>query len=68
MIVEYVVNNRQCDECKKTYTPHLWNANVQVRQRVDHKRTFLFLEQIIIKHKVANRAIGIKEVHEGIDF
>ncbi len=41
---------------------------MQVRQRVDHKRTFLFLEQMLIKHNMANRAIGIKEVHDGLDF
>eukprot|EP00347_Sterkiella_histriomuscorum_P005896 403354861 len=67
-VVEFVIINKQCDECKKTYTPHLWSSIVQVRQRVDHKRTFLFLEQLIIKHKAADRAIGIKEVHDGIDF
>ncbi|CDW73854.1 UNKNOWN [Stylonychia lemnae] len=67
-VVEFTIQNQQCDECKKTYTPHLWNSAVQVRQRVDHKRTFLFLEQLIIKHKAADRAIGIKEVHDGLDF
>lgn len=40
----------------------------QVRQRVDHKRTFLFLEQLIIKHNAAEKCLGIKEVHNGLDF
>ena len=30
-IVEYVIENLQCDDCKKTYTPHTWVAQVQVR-------------------------------------
>jgi len=27
-VVEFMVNNQQCEECKKTYTPHLWNSIV----------------------------------------
>lgn len=67
-VVEFVVTNLQCDDCKKTYTPHLWVAQVQLRQRVDHKRTFLFLEQLIIKHNAAEKCLSIKEMHDGIDF
>lgn len=44
LVVDFVVTNLQCDACKKTYTPHLWHSQVQVRQFVEHKRTFLFLE------------------------
>jgi nonsense-mediated mRNA decay protein 3 len=67
-IVEYVLTNLQCDDCKKSYTPHTWVAMAQVRQRVDHKRTFLFLEQLIIKHNAAEKCLGINEVHNGLDF
>jgi nonsense-mediated mRNA decay protein 3 len=41
---------------------------VQVRQRVDHKRTFLWLEQLLIKHNATEKCIGIKEMHDGLDF
>lgn len=58
----------QCDDCKKSYTPHTWVAQTQVRQRVDHKRTFLFLEQLIIKHNAAEKCLSIKEMHDGLDF
>lgn len=27
-VVEFVVQNLQCEECKKTYTPHLWQSQV----------------------------------------
>ena len=67
-VVEFVVNNLQCDDCKKTWTPHTWVAQAQLRQRVDHKRTFLFLEQLIIKHNAAEKCLGIKEMHDGLDF
>ena len=33
-VVEFTVTNEQCGDCKKTYTPHLWQSQVQIRQRV----------------------------------
>ena len=41
---------------------------VQLRQKVNHKRTFLFLEQVILKHKAQSKALNIKEHPEGVDF
>lgn len=34
--------------------------NTQVRQRVDHKRTFLHLEQLILKHNAHAQALQIQ--------
>lgn len=67
-ISEFKVEWTQCDDCKKTYTPHIWNASVQIRQKVYHKRTFLLLEQIILKHKAHSKALNVQEMPEGIDF
>ncbi|KAF2197396.1 nonsense-mediated mRNA decay protein-like protein 3 [Delitschia confertaspora ATCC 74209] len=66
--VEYTQNYHQCPDCAKSYTHNTWRACVQVRQKVPHKRTFLFLEQLILKHGAHKDAINIKEVHDGIDF
>ncbi|KIW03195.1 uncharacterized protein PV09_05421 [Verruconis gallopava] len=66
--VEFVIANQQCPDCRKSYTHHTWRACVQVRQKVPHKRTFLFLEQLILKHNAHRETINIKEVHDGIDF
>lgn len=41
---------------------------VQVRQKVPHKRTFLFLEQLILKHGAQKDTISVKEVKDGLDF
>lgn len=41
---------------------------MQVRQRVHHKRTLLFLEQLILKHKAQEKTIGIKQTADGLDF
>ena len=66
--VEYVVNYKQCPDCAKSYTANVWRAVVQVRQKVPHKRTFLYLEQLILKHSAHRDAINIKEVKDGLDF
>lgn len=41
---------------------------MQVRQKVPHKRTFLYLEQLILKHNAHKDTVNIKEVNEGLDF
>jgi len=66
--VEYTQNYQQCPDCAKSYTHNTWRACVQVRQKVPHKRTFLYLEQLILKHAAHKDTINIKEVHDGIDF
>lgn len=66
--VEYVVAYQQCPECAKSYTPNTWRASVQVRQKVPHKRTFLYLEQLLLKHAAHKDTINIKEVKDGLDF
>ena len=67
IVIEYVVKNLQCEDCKRTYTPHAWNSIVQVRQRVEHKRTFLFLEQLILKHNMSKKCSDIAEIDGGLD-
>lgn len=67
-VVEMTIQNMQCDDCKKSYTPHKWKAQVQVRQKVDHKRTFLYLEQMILKHKQHKNCSNIAELANGLNF
>ena len=66
--VEYVVAYHQCPDCAKSFTVNTWRAVVQVRQKVPHKRTFLYLEQLILKHGAHKDTINIKEVKDGLDF
>lgn len=66
--VVYIVATQQCPECAKSYTANVWRACVQVRQKVLHKRTFLFLEQLIMKHGAHRETLNIKEAKDGIDF
>lgn len=66
--VEYVVANQQCADCQKSFTANTWRAAVQVRQKVPHKRTFLYLEQLILKHGAHKDTVNIKEAKNGLDF
>lgn len=68
-IVEYVVQDQMCESCSRVQAnPDQWVAAVQLRQQVAHRRTFFYLEQLILKHDAAVRAIRIKQMDRGIDF
>ncbi|GFR51707.1 hypothetical protein Agub_g14152 [Astrephomene gubernaculifera] len=68
-VVDYVVENNMCPDCnRQNANPNSWVACVQLRQHVYHKRTFLFLEQLILKHDAAANCVKVRDIHEGIDF
>jgi len=67
-LVEYVLSTYQCDKCTKAQTPHTWVAVAQVRQKVPHKRTFFYLEQILLRHSAHLQATSMKELPDGLDF
>ncbi|KAJ3407155.1 hypothetical protein HDU80_009513 [Chytriomyces hyalinus] len=67
-VVEYMVSTQQCEECTRVAAQLTWKAVVQVRQKVSHKRTFLWLEQVILKHNAHQNTTNIKEAKDGIDF
>jgi nonsense-mediated mRNA decay protein 3 len=67
-VIEFVVQMMQCPACAASFTDHTWQAVVQARQKVDHKRTFLYLEQLILKHSAHTNTIRIKEMPDGLDF
>lgn len=66
--IEYLVQHTQCPDCARLAAKNTWKALVQVRQKVTHKRTFLFLEQLILKHGAQKDTVGVKEVRDGLDF
>lgn len=66
--VEFVIRNQQCPDCAATFANMAWKASVQVRQRVDHKRTFFFLEQAILKSEAQAAAVKIEQYRDGLDF
>ncbi|KAJ1857700.1 ribosome-binding protein [Coemansia sp. RSA 1822] len=66
--VEYVVASMMCPDCTRVMAQNTWRAKVQVRQKVDHQRTFFYLEQLILKHNAHQETINIVEVKGGLDF
>jgi len=67
-VVVFVVRNQQCIECQAEFRQGSWVSVVQVRQRVGHKRTFLYLEQLILKHGAHRGALNIEAFRDGMDF
>jgi len=63
-----VVHWVQCDDCKKEFTPHTWASCIQVRQRAEHKKTFLYLEQVMLKLGVTSKTLKIEEEPDGLNF
>jgi len=67
-VVEFIIANSQCDDCKRNWTPHTWVASCQVRQKCNHRRSLYFLEQLIIKHDLMEKILKVKDAPEGFDF
>lgn len=66
-IVKFIVQDTQCDDCKKTFTPHTWTAKVQIRQKADHTRTLFYLEQLILKNNANKDFMAVKQKNHGFD-
>ena len=66
-LVKFIIQDTQCDDCKKTFTPHTWTAKVQVRQKVETMRTLYYLEQSIIKNKANKDFLAVKQKENGFD-
>jgi len=64
-VVTYTVRNQQCIECQAVFRQGSWKSLVQVRQRVQHKRTFLYLEQLILKHGAHRGCLSIETFRDG---
>ncbi|EDV23283.1 uncharacterized protein TRIADDRAFT_27425, partial [Trichoplax adhaerens] len=67
-VVEYVVHHQMCDECQRREAKDYWKAVCQVRQRTSHKKTFFYLEQLLIKHQAHSNAVKIVDEANGLDF
>ncbi|XP_026274505.1 60S ribosomal export protein NMD3 [Frankliniella occidentalis] len=67
-IVEFTVAHQMCDDCHRKEAQDYWHAMVQVRQKAENKKTFHYLEQLILKHKAHENTLGIKPIAEGLDF
>nr|XP_032834493.1 60S ribosomal export protein NMD3 [Petromyzon marinus] len=67
-VLELIVSHQMCDDCHRVEAKDFWKAVVQLRQKASHKKTFYYLEQLILKHRMHQHTLNIKEVHGGLDF
>lgn len=67
-IVEFTVNHQMCSDCHRSEAQDFWRCIVQVRQKTACKKTFYYLEQLILKHKAHEHTLDIKQIHDGLDF
>ena len=68
LVIEFKEKWILCRDCQKIQTPHIWSSCVQIRQRVPHKKTMMYLEQIILHNKMQQNALDFKESNDGFDF
>lgn len=67
--IEYVIAWQMCQTCQKVATGQpQWEACVQLRQKAAHKKTFLFLEQLILKKRLHENFTRIEGQPDGLDF
>ncbi|KAJ6637763.1 60S ribosomal export protein NMD3, partial [Pseudolycoriella hygida] len=67
-VVEFTINYLMCDDCHRTEAKNYWTCLVQVRQHAENKKTFYYLEQLMLKHRAHENALGIRPVSGGLDF
>ena len=68
LLIEFTIRNQQCTSCQASFATGAWHAVVQVRQRVPHKRTFFFIEQLLLKHNAHSDSVNIVTFKDGMDF
>lgn len=67
-MIDFQIINQICDDCQRVEAKDYWKCNVQVRQRATHKKTFYYIEQLILRLNAHAKTVSIKQVHDGIDF
>eukprot|EP00602_Paraphysomonas_sp_CaronLab_P003746 CAMPEP_0185034032 /NCGR_PEP_ID=MMETSP1103-20130426/23525_1 /TAXON_ID=36769 /ORGANISM="Paraphysomonas bandaiensis, Strain Caron Lab Isolate" /LENGTH=481 /DNA_ID=CAMNT_0027570519 /DNA_START=220 /DNA_END=1666 /DNA_ORIENTATION=+ len=67
-IIDFVIRNQQCKQCQAYYAQGMWTSVVQVRQHVPHKRTFYYLEQLLLKESAHADCLQIVTFKDGMDF
>uniref|UniRef100_A0A1A9WFW7 60S ribosomal export protein NMD3 n=1 Tax=Glossina brevipalpis TaxID=37001 RepID=A0A1A9WFW7_9MUSC len=67
-IIEYTIQYQMCPECHRVEAKDYWRCVVQVRQHAENRKTYFYLEQLILKHRAHDHTLGIKSIHGGLDF
>jgi len=67
-VVDFIIQYQMCDDCHRREAKDFWKAVVQIRQKSNNKKTFFYLEQLLLKNDLHTNCVNIKQVHEGLDF
>lgn len=68
VIIEFKEVGRTCNECVKKQINTSYDAIVQVRQKVEHKKTLFYLEQLILHNFCKDNELNCESVNGGLDF
>lgn len=68
MVIEFKEIARMCVPCQRVQTGTAHEAVVQIRQRVKHKKTLLYLEQLILHNYCKDHEVACETVTGGMDF
>ena len=60
--------NHTCPLCHRAEAKDMWKAKIQIRQRVETKRTYYYVEQLLLKSDLANNIVGITKQLNGMDL
>ncbi|VDD81768.1 unnamed protein product [Mesocestoides corti] len=67
-LLHFVMHPQQCSDCTRNEAKDYWNACVQIRQKVDHKRTLYYLEQLLLRKSAPRKYSSVKQAKGGMDF
>ena len=68
VVVNFVIQNHMCDDCHRSEAQDFWKAVVQVRQKTTHRKTFYYLEQLILRYNQHSLCTNVKTESGGVDF
>jgi nonsense-mediated mRNA decay protein 3 len=66
--IEFQVVNQICEDCQRVEAKDYWKCVVQVRQRAKHKKTFFYIEQVILKLNAHQKTVSIKQAPGKYNF
>lgn len=72
-VLEFKQNVQQCPLCRKASLDRQWTHCVQIRQRIEedsgaHRKTFLRIEQDLIKFGLDRHILSVEENNQGMDL
>ena len=68
VVITFIMQNHMCFDCHRVEAQDFWKAAVQVRQKTTHRKTFYYLEQLILKYNQHSMCTSVKPESGGVDF